>query len=102
MDIVVAKGTAILELLASKDQALLVRGNAFLVLNLGLDIVNRVSRLDLKGDGLARQGLDEAVVCTSAIFISISLHFATSRFGTTGRRLVHNLHLHCRKVSNYS
>jgi hypothetical protein len=30
-----------------------------LTLNLGLDIVDSVGRLDLKGDGLAREGLDE-------------------------------------------
>jgi hypothetical protein len=40
---------------------LLVRGYALLVLDLGLDIVNRVRRLHLKGDSLARKGLYEAV-----------------------------------------
>jgi hypothetical protein len=49
-------------LLSGKDQSLLVRGNALLVLNLALDIINGVRGLDLKGDGLARKGLDEAVV----------------------------------------
>jgi hypothetical protein len=39
LDVVVGKGTAVLELLAGEDQALLVRGNALLVLDLGLDIV---------------------------------------------------------------
>lgn len=62
LDIVVAQSAAILKLLAGEDQALLVRRDAFLVLDLGLDIVDRVGRLDLKGDGLAREGLDEAVV----------------------------------------
>lgn len=59
LDVVVGESSAILELLASKDQSLLVRGNALLVLDLGLDIVNGVRGLDLKGDGLARQGLHE-------------------------------------------
>ena len=31
----------------------------FLILNLGLDVVNGVGRLDLEGDSLASQGLDE-------------------------------------------
>ena len=31
----------------------------FLVLDLGLDIVDGVGRLHLKGDGLPRKGLDE-------------------------------------------
>ena len=42
LDVVVAQGATILQLLTSKDQALLVRGNALLVLDLGLDVVNRV------------------------------------------------------------
>ncbi len=61
LDVVVAQGTSILELLAGEDEALLVRGYALLVLDLGLDIVNRVRRLHLKGDSLARKGLYEAV-----------------------------------------
>ena len=54
MDVVVGKGAAILELLAGEDQALLVRWDSLLVLNLGLDIVDGVGRLNLEGDGLAR------------------------------------------------
>jgi hypothetical protein len=42
LDVVVRKSTAIFQLLASKDQALLIRGDTFLVLDLGLDIVNGV------------------------------------------------------------
>jgi hypothetical protein len=61
LDVVVAQGAAILELLAGEDQALLVRGNALLVLDLGLDVVDGVARLDIKGDGLTRQGLDETI-----------------------------------------
>ena len=61
LDVVVRKGATVLKLLAGEDQALLVRRNALLVLNLGLDIVDRVRGLDLKGDGLARKGLHEAV-----------------------------------------
>ena len=57
MDVVVRKGAAILELLAGKDETLLIGGNALLVLNLGLDVVNGVRRLDIEGDGLAGEGL---------------------------------------------
>ena len=86
LDVVVGEGAAILELLASEDQALLVRGDTLLVcvlqlvscrssrrwrwmeapaeeemrtLDLGLDIVNGVGRLHLEGDSLARKGLHE-------------------------------------------
>jgi hypothetical protein len=53
LDVVVGESASVLELLASEDQALLVRGNSFLVLNLALDVVDGVGGLDLKGDGLA-------------------------------------------------
>ena len=61
LDVVVGEGPAVLQLLSGEDKTLLVGGDALLVLNLGLHIVDRVRGLDLKGDGLARQGLDEAI-----------------------------------------
>lgn len=42
LDVVIREGAAILELLAGENQSLLVRRNTLLVLNLGLDIVDRV------------------------------------------------------------
>ena len=45
--IVVREGAAVLELLAGKDEALLVGRDALLVLDLRLDIVNGIRRLDL-------------------------------------------------------
>ena len=71
LDVVVAQSAAILELLASEDQALLVWGDALLVLDLGLDIVDGVARLDIEGNGLTREGLDEAIERPSAIESSI-------------------------------
>ena len=53
LDVVVGEGAAILKLLASENQTLLVRRNALLVLDLRLDIVDGIRRLDLEGDGLA-------------------------------------------------
>lgn len=53
LDIVIGEGTAVLKLLSSEDQALLVGRDSFLVLNLGLNVVDSVAGLDLKGDGLA-------------------------------------------------
>uniref|UniRef100_A0A453JVS0 Uncharacterized protein n=1 Tax=Aegilops tauschii subsp. strangulata TaxID=200361 RepID=A0A453JVS0_AEGTS len=57
LDVVVSEGATVLKLLASKDEALLVRRDALLVLDLRLDVVDRVRGLDLKGDGLAGEGL---------------------------------------------
>ena len=65
LDVVVRKSAAVLELLASEDQALLVRGDALLVLDLGLDVVDGVGRLDLESDGLAGESLDEDLHTTA-------------------------------------
>ena len=61
LDVVVGECASIFQLLSGEDQSLLVRGNSLLVLDLALDIVDRVGRLHLKGDSLAREGLYEAV-----------------------------------------
>jgi len=54
LDVVIREGTSILQLLASEDQALLVGGDALLVLNFLLHVIDRVIRLDLERDCLAR------------------------------------------------
>ena len=59
LDVVVGEGAAVLKLLAGEDEALLVGRDALLVLDLGLHVVNRVRWLDLEGDGLACERLDE-------------------------------------------
>merc|ERR1712073_122266 len=59
LDVVVRKSSSIFQLLSSKDQPLLVWGDALLVLDLGLHILNGVRRLHLQGDGLPGQCLDE-------------------------------------------
>ena len=61
MNVVIRQCSTIFQLLAGEDQSLLVRWDAFLVLDFGLDIVNCIRGLDFEGDGLAREGLDEAV-----------------------------------------
>ena len=79
LDVVIGERTAILKLLAGEDEALLVRGDTkngaisnllnptkskreylpLLILDLGLDVVDGIRRLDLKRDGLAGQRLHE-------------------------------------------
>ena len=59
LDIVVRESAAVLQLLAGEDQALLIRGDALLVLDLLLDVVDRVGRLHFQSDGLAGEGSDE-------------------------------------------
>ena len=59
LDIVVRKSTAVLELLAGEDEALLVRWDALLILDLRLHVIDGVAGLDFQRDGLAGEGLDE-------------------------------------------
>jgi hypothetical protein len=59
LDVVVGQSATILELLASKDQALLIRRNTFLVLNLLLHVLDGVGWFHIKSDGLASEGLYE-------------------------------------------
>jgi hypothetical protein len=84
LDVVIRKSASILKLLSGEDQSLLVRGNSLLVLDLGLDIVDRIGGLDLKGDGFARKGLDEAVDFVSLVVVACG---ETEALGC--------LHLHC-------
>ena len=59
LNIIIRKGAAVLKLLASENQTLLVGRDAFFVLDLRLHIVDRVRRLNLEGDCLTREGLDK-------------------------------------------
>ena len=59
LDVVVRKSSSILKLLSSEDESLLVWWDSLLVLDLGLDVLNGVGWLDLKGDGLSSESLNE-------------------------------------------
>ena len=53
LDVVITQGTTIFELLSGKNETLLIRGDAFLVLDFGLDIVNGVRWLNIERDSFA-------------------------------------------------
>jgi len=59
LDIVVRKSAAILELLSSKDESLLIWRDSFLILDLLLDVVDGIGAFHFEGDGFAGEGLDE-------------------------------------------
>ena len=59
LDVVVGESSAILELLSSENESLLVWWDTFLVLDLGFDILNGVGWLNVEGDGLTSEGLDK-------------------------------------------
>merc|ERR1711874_107547 len=65
LDVVVGESPSVLQLLASEDQPLLIWGDSLLVLDLGLDVLNGVGWLDLEGDGLPGEGLDEGLHTSS-------------------------------------
>jgi hypothetical protein len=47
LDIVIRESPTVFQLLAGEDQALLIRRNSLFVLDLALDVVNSIRRLDL-------------------------------------------------------
>jgi hypothetical protein len=59
LDVVVREGAAVLKLLSGENQTLLVGRDAFLVLDLRLDVVDSVRRLHVERDGLSGEGFDE-------------------------------------------
>ena len=59
LNVVVGHCSAVFEGLAREDESLLVGGDAFFVLDLGLEGLDGVLGLHLEGDGLAGQGLNE-------------------------------------------
>jgi len=59
LNVVITQSSSVFQLFSSENQSLLIWGDSFFVLDLGLDILDGVRALDLEGDGLAREGLDE-------------------------------------------
>ena len=72
LDVVVAESPAVLKLLTSEDEALLVGRDALLVLNFGLDVLDRVGSLDVEGDRLAGESLNEDLHCWLIVFVLIN------------------------------
>lgn len=61
LNVIVRERPSVLKLLASENETLLVRRDAFLVLNLRLYIVDSVGRFHLEGNGLTRQAVTTLV-----------------------------------------
>jgi len=59
LNVVISHRAIIFELLAGKDETLLIWRDTLLVLNLCLHVCNSVTRLYFKCDRLARQRLDK-------------------------------------------
>ena len=65
LDVVVGEGSAVFKLLSGEDEALLIWGDAFLVLDLGLDVLNGVGGFDVQSDCLTSEGLDKDLHTTA-------------------------------------
>merc|ERR1711893_532848 len=65
LDVVIAQSAAILKLLSSEDETLLIWWDSLLVLDLSFDILNGIRWLNLKSAGLACEGLDEDLHTTT-------------------------------------
>jgi hypothetical protein len=65
LNVVIGKSPAVLQLLSSENEALLIGRDSLLVLNLGLHIIDGIRRLNLESDGLARQGLNKDLHTTT-------------------------------------
>lgn len=59
LDVVVRESPSVLKLLTSEDKSLLVRRDTFLILNLGLHVLDGIRSLNIEGDGLTSQRLYE-------------------------------------------
>ena len=59
LDVVIGEGSAVLELLTSKDKSLLIWWNTFLVLDFSLDVFNGVCWFDIKSDCFSCECFDE-------------------------------------------
>jgi hypothetical protein len=87
LDVVGGQRAVVLELLASEGEALLARGDALLVLDLGLDDDNRVRGIHVQRNCLARQRLDEYLVAVSGSVAGFGNEAAAKRLGETFRVL---------------
>ena len=65
MDVVVEESSSIIELLASEDENLLIRGNSFLVLDLSFHVFDGVGSFNVESDGLASLSLNKDLDCGS-------------------------------------
>jgi hypothetical protein len=66
LDVIVANRLAVVQLLSTKYEPLLLGRNALLVLNFGFDVGDRVALLNIHRDGLAGERLDEDLAAVAS------------------------------------
>jgi len=65
LDVVVSKGSSIIELFSSENKSLLIWRDTFFVLDLLFDVFNGVRTFNFKSDGFSSKGLNENLHSTS-------------------------------------
>jgi hypothetical protein len=65
LNVVVTEGSTVFKLLTSEDKSLLIGRDTFLILDLGLHVLDSVWRFNIEGDGLSSEGFDEDLHTTS-------------------------------------
>jgi len=59
INVVICKSAIVLKLLSCEDESLLIRRDAFLVLNLGLNVLDSIRWLNIKSDCFALKCFNE-------------------------------------------
>merc|ERR1711937_685486 len=88
LNVVIRECASIFKLLACKDQALLVRRNALLILDFCFHVIDGVRSFDIKGDCLASQSLNKDLHASaetqdkmkSGLFLNVVIRECTSIF----------------------
>jgi len=75
LDVVIAQGSTIFQLLSSKDETLLIWWDPFLVLDLSFDVVNGIGRFDVQRDGFTGECFYENLLVQ---FIIATVQYGTS------------------------
>ena len=71
LNVVIGQSAAIFELLAGKNESLLIGRDALLVLNFGLDVVDRVAGFHIQRDGFTRERLDKDLVVRACMRVCV-------------------------------
>ena len=65
LDVVVRESASVFKLLTSEDESLLIRRDAFLVLNFCLHVFNGIGGFDIESDSLAGQSFHKDLHATT-------------------------------------
>ena len=77
LDVVVLESATVLELLSSEDESLLVWGNTFFILDLGLDGFDGVGLLNFESNSFTGEGLDENLHFSSWLLLFVIIIIIT-------------------------